>query len=396
MASSIVAIRAIEQRRRSRPAPAIGQRSSRNRPKGRHFGRFCGVAIDWEMRKQSTCRPCGLSIRARRLGNPCARSGQAPSRASVAGRTADPFVLSLHPPHSFQVEPSVRMSIRTVPSGRTVTENSDLQFDRAQFDGSAPKPECAVCATPLYSSYFEVNGQTVCEGCCYKLREATPLGSRPGRVLRATAAGIGAGLAGTVLYWAILAATGYEFGLIAIVVGFAVGKAVNWGSRGRGGWAYQTLAMGLTYLAIVGAYVPMIVTEVMKQNPAAQTQAAPQDGAPVAADGVAADGVAADGVAADGAAADGAATRRDDGGSHGRRGQACGARSVSVRDRRLVVDCLRRAVPCGHPERHRHHHHRHRHVRSVEAEPACAARDHGTARALRAPRRDDRIVTTDR
>ena len=92
-----------------------------------------------------------------------------------------------------------------------MTENSDLQFDRAQFDGSAPKPECAVCATPLYSSYFEVNGQTVCEGCCYKLREATPIGSRPGRVLRATAAGIGAGLAGTVLYWAILAATGYEF-----------------------------------------------------------------------------------------------------------------------------------------------------------------------------------------
>ena len=183
-----------------------------------------------------------------------------------------------------------------------MTENSDLQFDRAQFDGSAPKPECAVCATPLYSWYFEVNGQTVCEGCCYKLREATPVGSRPGRVLRATAAGIGAGLAGTVLYWAILAATGYEFALIAIVVGFAVGKAVNWGSRGRGGWAYQTLAIGLTYLAIVGVYVPMIVTEIMKQNPAAETQAAPEDGAPVAADAVAADGVAADGVAADGAA----------------------------------------------------------------------------------------------
>ena len=75
------------------------------------------------------------------------------------------------------------------------------------------------------------------------------------------AAGIGVGLAGTIVYWAILAATGYEFGLIAIVVGFAVGKAVHWGSRGRGGWAYQTLAIGLTYLAIVSAYVPMIVTE---------------------------------------------------------------------------------------------------------------------------------------
>ena len=156
-----------------------------------------------------------------------------------------------------------------------MTENTDLQFERAQFDNAASQPGCRVCNTPLHGSYFEVNGQTVCEGCCYKLRESTPTGSRAGRVMRATAAGIGAGLAGAILYWAILAATGYEFGLIAIVVGFAVGKAVHWGSRGVGGGAYQTLAMGLTYLSIVGAYVPMIVTELMNQKPAAQAQTAP-------------------------------------------------------------------------------------------------------------------------
>jgi hypothetical protein len=159
-----------------------------------------------------------------------------------------------------------------------MSENSDLQFERAQFDGAAPHPGCKVCSTPLYSSYFEVNGETVCESCCYKLREATPTGSRVGRVLRATAAGAGAGLGGAILYWGILAATGYEFALIAIVVGFAVGKAVHWGSRGRGGWAYQTLAIGLTYLAIVSAYVPLIMTEIMKPTPAAQAQTAPQDG----------------------------------------------------------------------------------------------------------------------
>jgi len=130
-----------------------------------------------------------------------------------------------------------------------------------------------MCSTPLHGAYFEVNGHTVCEACCYKLREAVPTGSRLGRVLRATAAGVGAGLAGAVLYWGILAATGYEFGLIAIVVGFAVGKAVRWGSGNRGGRAYQTLAIALTYLSIVSAYVPMIVTEIIKQNTAAETQA---------------------------------------------------------------------------------------------------------------------------
>ena len=76
-----------------------------------------------------------------------------------------------------------------------MTENTDLQFERAQFDNAASQPGCRVCNTPLHGSYFEVNGQTVCEGCCYKLREATPTGSSAGRVMRATAAGIGAGLA---------------------------------------------------------------------------------------------------------------------------------------------------------------------------------------------------------
>jgi hypothetical protein len=52
---------------------------------------------------------------------------------------------------------------------------------------------------------------------------------------------------------------------------------VHWGSRGRGGWAYQTLAIGLTYMAIVSAYVPMIVTELIKRDSAAESQAVPQD-----------------------------------------------------------------------------------------------------------------------
>jgi hypothetical protein len=159
-----------------------------------------------------------------------------------------------------------------------VSENTDLQFDRAQFDGAGPERTCKACNTPLAGAYYEVNGHMVCERCCFQLREGTPAGSRPGRVVRAAGAGAVAALGGAVLYWAILAATGYEFGLIAIVVGFAVGRAVRWGSRGRGGWAYQTLAIALTYLAIVGGYVPMIVKEIAKEKPAAQTQTAQQAG----------------------------------------------------------------------------------------------------------------------
>ncbi len=200
-----------------------------------------------------------------------------------------------------------------------MTENSDLQFERAQFDGAAPQPECQMCKTPLHGSYFEANGETVCERCCYTLREGGPTGSRAGRVLRAIGAGLGAALGGAILYWAILAATGYEFGLIAIVVGFAVGKAVHWGSRGRGGWAYQALAIGLTYMSIVSAYVPMIFTE---PTSVTEALAAPPDDATAddataddatadeatAADATAADATAADATAADATAADATAT----------------------------------------------------------------------------------------
>jgi len=165
-----------------------------------------------------------------------------------------------------------------------VSENSDLQFDRAQFDGSGPERSCKVCNAPLIGAYYEANGHMVCERCCFQLREGAPAGSRPGRVARAAGAGAVAALGGAVLYWAILAATGYEFGLIAIVVGFAVGKAVRWGSRGRGGWAYQTLAIVLTYLAIVSGYVPMIVKEIAKDKPAAETQTVQQAGVVQVAD----------------------------------------------------------------------------------------------------------------
>src|SRR5581483_3230812 len=80
-----------------------------------------------------------------------------------------------------------------------------------------------------------------------------------------------------ILYYAILAITGYEFGLIAIVVGLMVGKAVNWGGYGRGGWRYQTVAIALTYLAIVSAYVPPLFTAI-KKSPALAAEAAERGG----------------------------------------------------------------------------------------------------------------------
>jgi hypothetical protein len=143
-----------------------------------------------------------------------------------------------------------------------MSDTGDLQFDRAEFEGDRPHASCAMCHESLLGSYYEINGSTVCEACCERIRTSLTSGTPGRRALRAIGAGVGAAIAGSLLYYAILAITGYEFGLIAIVVGFAVGKAVSWGSDGRGGWAYQTLAIALTYLAIVSAYLPGIITAI--------------------------------------------------------------------------------------------------------------------------------------
>jgi hypothetical protein len=138
-----------------------------------------------------------------------------------------------------------------------MSEVEELQFERAEFDNAST--ECANCRQPLAGFYFDVNGHTVCEACRYQLEAQMTGGSGAGRALRAIGAGVGAAALGAILYYAIAAITGYEFGLIAIVVGYAVGAAVRWGSNGRGGWHYQTLAMALTYLAIVATYIPPII-----------------------------------------------------------------------------------------------------------------------------------------
>jgi hypothetical protein len=71
--------------------------------------------------------------------------------------------------------------------------------------------------------------------------------------------GTGAAIGGAAIWYAVRELTGLELGLIGIVVGLMVGVAVRKGSRGWGGWQYQTLAVVLTYLSIVSTYVPPLV-----------------------------------------------------------------------------------------------------------------------------------------
>jgi hypothetical protein len=151
-------------------------------------------------------------------------------------------------------------------------ERQALQFDTVEpvggSEATATSLACTACNGEISTSYYEVNGAVICISCRSTLRAQLTGGSGSARLARALGFGLVAAAAGSALYYAILALTGYEIGLVAIAVGFLVGRAVNRGSQGRGGRSYQVLAVGLTYFAIVTTYIPFILKGIRENPPA--------------------------------------------------------------------------------------------------------------------------------
>jgi hypothetical protein len=166
------------------------------------------------------------------------------------------------------------MSAESNPAQVATESNESIQFDRAEFDQSTAFP-CAFCKTPIAGDYFQVNGQTSCPNCREQLNAAISGGSKTVRALRALAAGTAAGIVGFFIYWGVRALTGYEVGLISILVGFMVGGAVRWGAQIRGGLFYQLMAVVLTYLSIASNYTPDIIKEMRKSEAQQDAPAAP-------------------------------------------------------------------------------------------------------------------------
>src|SRR5215211_2840256 len=140
--------------------------------------------------------------------------------------------------------------------------NDDLQFDRVaspDAPDAAAAPElpavvCASCRTPLTTEYYDVNGTPFCAECRAGL-ERHVAGARGGRLLgKAALFGLGAAVAGAIVYYAVVAITDFEIGIVAILIGYMVGYAVRKATAGRGGRRFQVLAASLTYLAVGLAY----------------------------------------------------------------------------------------------------------------------------------------------
>ena len=140
----------------------------------------------------------------------------------------------------------------------------------------------------IQTQYYDVNGNALC-GACRAVVEAaaeTPRGMLP--LLMAAALGVGAGIVGAAIYYAVIAIAHLEIGIVAILIGYMVGYSVRKGAQGRGGRRFQVLAAVLTYLSVALAYAPLAVQQAMGEKPAVVTaatqgSAATDASAPVAA-----------------------------------------------------------------------------------------------------------------
>jgi hypothetical protein len=159
------------------------------------------------------------------------------------------------------------MSDQSVPTDASL--DAPLQFDTAH-SGDAPATVCTSCSQPILGVYHEANGNVVCSRCRGKLEAMVASTGGMRRFRRAVGFGLAAAIGCAILYGAFRAYSDWDFSLIAILVGFVVGKAVFIGAERRGGRRYQVLAALLTYFAIASSYVPLAMKE-LKEGPPAVT-----------------------------------------------------------------------------------------------------------------------------
>jgi hypothetical protein len=138
----------------------------------------------------------------------------------------------------------------------------DLQFERAEYAGGNAGPACCTCKQPATPQYHQFNGRVFCTNCRRQIEQSLQQFHQSGSMAQASLFGLGAAVLGSVIFYAVTALTGYELGLIGVLVGYLVGKAVRKGSGSVGGLQYQALAVALTYTSITSTYVLGILRSV--------------------------------------------------------------------------------------------------------------------------------------
>ena len=151
------------------------------------------------------------------------------------------------------------------------SEPADARVDLLQFDrvtapaeaatsaSSAPSVVCGACRQIVVDEYYQLNGTPVCESCRVNLEAQTATPQSWFIVLKASAFGAAAAILGAIIYYAVIALTDFEIGIVAILIGYMVGYAIRKGAAARGGRRFQIVAVLLTYWAVGLAYTPIVI-----------------------------------------------------------------------------------------------------------------------------------------
>jgi hypothetical protein len=135
-------------------------------------------------------------------------------------------------------------------------DNPTPQFGTAEYIGTSANDHCHYCQQPIAGTYYRLNGAMACRNCAEKIYSAIPTFSHADYV-RGLLYGIGAAVAGMILYAVFEIATGLIIGYVSLAVGWMVGKAMMKGSNNQGGRRYQITAALLTYAAVSMAAIPI-------------------------------------------------------------------------------------------------------------------------------------------
>ena len=132
-----------------------------------------------------------------------------------------------------------------------------LQFRKAETN--VEKVSCAFCKQPLGDTCYHAGDRTACTRCAQALTASQTRRGSMQDFVTAALYGFGAALAGSALFAVVALVAHLRLGLLAIVVGVMVGKAVVYGANGCRGRRFQILAVLLTYFSISSSYVPLLI-----------------------------------------------------------------------------------------------------------------------------------------
>ncbi len=148
--------------------------------------------------------------------------------------------------------------------------NPTPQFGTAEYVGSPGSDHCQFCQLPISGNYYRLNGAIACRACAEKAHAEMPRDSHADYV-RGLLYGVGAAIAGLILYAAFEIMTGIIIGYLSLAVGWMVGKAMMKGSNGHGGRRFQITAALLTYAAVSMAAIPIWIHYAGEHKRAQQT-----------------------------------------------------------------------------------------------------------------------------